>query len=276
MATVNDPSFDTRVVTFESPAAIGNYAKGIPSGSYFASWGGGVTWQQAINRAVAGDTTLVAQAEDLIAQLEVAVEAPRSEWTRSAAGAYPIVPEALAGHPDPMRRRHMIADERAPLRVVIDLTSSAGISAEQLERRGVAYLALAMFLSVERPVTLEVAVGMGGHRAACFVVVGVPAAPLDLATACNALTSAAFARGIGYQTVYKHDPRIVGAWPWNLQPYDYDGGKVNAKFVAREREALGLGPDDILAPPAHIHDPAITDPVGFVRRAIEQHTNRNA
>lgn len=259
----------TRVVRTEGPAETAALCHDIPPHGDI-SWMG-CTWDQALERTTRGDTGLVSAAEALIAQIECSVEAPRSTWVPSRAGAYPVVPEALAGFPDAMRRKVQASDDRSPLRVVIDLTSSGAVDHEMLARRGVAYLALAMFLSNERPVTLEAVVGLGGHQSsACFIVTPIPAQPLDLAVACSVLTSAGFSRGLGYALCSKYDAHVQGNWPWRVSPT----GHTKTAFVERERAALGLGPDDILAPPTYYTDPAITDPVGFVRRAIEEHVAR--
>lgn len=262
-----------RIVQTEGPAEVATLCRDVPPllAKYDQAWMG-CSWAQALVAARCGDTRLVPAAEALIAQLECSVEAPRSTWAPSRAGAYPMVPEAIAGLPDAMRRRVPASDDRSPLRVVIDLTSSAAISHQMLERRGTAYLALAMFLANERPVTLEAVVGLGGSAGACFIVVPIAAQPLDLAVACSTLTSAGFSRGLGYALCRKYDIRVTGAWPWNMDPF----GHSKVTFIARERAVLGLGPDDILAPPAHVNDPAIVDPVGFVRRAIEEHVARRA
>jgi hypothetical protein len=274
--TINDVTcdgFGARVVRAESPADVAATFRVKGRRMYEGhgtSWAGR-TINQALRDAECGDTHLVPAAEALISQLECSVEAPRSTWAPSRAGAYPVVPEALAGFPDAMRRRVPAYDDRSPLRVVIDLTSSAAISHEALEKRGTAYLALAMFLSNERPVTLEAVTGLGGYgQTACFLVTTIPAQPLDLAVACSALTSAGFSRLLGYDLIHVLGKHISGSWPWSVQPF----GDAAATFVERERAVLGLGPDDILAPPAHLRDPAVKDPVGFVRRAIEEHAAR--
>lgn len=264
-----DVDSHTRVIRVEGPAEVATLCRDVPPDNNASFLG--CTWDEALRTATCGDTRLVPAAEALIAELECSVEAPRSTWVPSCAGAYPVVPEALAGFPDAMRRRVQAYDDRSPLRVVVDLTSSGAITAEQLERRGVAYLALAMFLSNERPVTLEAVVGLGGWRSACFVVTPIPAQPLDLAVACSALTSGGFSRGLGYGLCNRFGDHISGCWPWGIDPF----GHTKADFIRRERVALGLGPDDILAPPAHLYDPAVADPVGFVRRAIEEHGGRN-
>src|SRR5262249_4560674 len=155
------------------------------------------------------------------------------------------------GLPDAMRRRAPAYDDRAPLRVFVDLTSSLAISPQILARRGTAHLALAMFLANERPVELYACVILGQWAAldAGALVVPIPAQPLDLAVACNALTSPAFARYLSYSLVKANYPGYDGTWSWHINP---SNDNSRARYAARAREALGLGPDDVYAPPAYV------------------------
>jgi hypothetical protein len=274
MPTVTKSAYNSTLVDFESPAALAVYCRtftytehaSVTSDSSWRKWTGR-TWHENILEAERGDTQLVPMAERLIEQLECHVEAPRSSWERSRAGAYPMVPEFLAGHPDSMRRRVEASDDRSPLRVVVDLTASAGISIGDFAKRGTAYLALAMFLANERPVTLEVVGTVSSN--AVFVRVPIAAQPLDLAVAAHVLTSAGFYRGLIHEACYKNgasNPR----WPWDLIPIG--DGPQKVEYVKRMRELLGLEKNDIFGPPVYLTDPAVKDPVGFVRRSIEEHS----
>src|SRR4029450_10054823 len=79
----------------------------------------------------------------------------RPEWHSSVAGAFPSVPDFLAGIPECMRRRVVQPNELTPLTVWICTTSSGGVEFEDLQRRGVAVLALAMALANARPVEIR-------------------------------------------------------------------------------------------------------------------------
>lgn len=230
----------------------------------------GENWETAARRAAQGDLRHVPAAEALIEKVQTEIDVPKSEWVRARAGAFPVVPEALAGHPDSMRRRVQAASPASPLRVFVELTSSAGIAHEDLARRGVATLALSMALSSVRPVELYAVVGLGGgwgESGGVAVAVRIPAGPLDLATACNTLTSAGFARGLGYSFCNEHGSG--GDWLFGIYPGDEGSRK---RYVELLRAAVGAGPDDLIIPPTYLTDPAVKDPVGFVRRGIAEHT----
>lgn len=258
----------TRVLWFDGTAEFAHEAAAC-SGARAQAIGlkgwAGETWDEAVAGAVCGRTDHVKAAEALLEQVQCEVPALRSEWLPSRAGAYPVVPEALMGLPEPMRRKVSVPSERAPLRVFVDVTSSMGVPHDALARRGVACLALAMALGNERAVELVVVTGLSG-RVRAAVAVRVPSSPLDLATACVALTSAGFARGLGYALC-----RSVGAggdWLFGEYPVGVTG---RARYVARLRAALDADEHDLVVSPTMLGDEATSDPVGFVRRGIAEH-----
>jgi hypothetical protein len=114
-------------------------------------------------KIVTGDTALVAEADKFLSQIEDQMPVSRG-WRNidDVVGAVPNVPAFLAGHPQCMRRRAHVAKDTAPLAIYMDLTSSGGISAEKVERRGVVLLALARLLVEHRPVELWVGAALGG------------------------------------------------------------------------------------------------------------------
>lgn len=258
---------------FESPAEFAEAAdRDVPPDARGGlKYWTGETWEEARRNAASGRVDRVAAAEALLEKVQSEVEAPRAEWVRARAGAFPVVPEALAGHPDSMRRKVAAQSSSAPLRVFVDLVSSGGISHKHLERRGVATLALVMALGAARPVELRVLVGMGGRGDRLLVAVRIPTAPLDLAAACNALTSAGFVRGLGYRYAYHHGSRGYD-WAFGYYPED---DHLRRRYVRQVRAALGAAPEDLIVPPTFLTDPAAEDPVGFVRRGVAEHAGRD-
>lgn len=267
---------------WESPAELGEACERERCGITWQGWAGppdfiarwtGETWSQAVERAKRGRADLVAEAERLMEQISAQVDSPRSQWVASRAGAYPMVPDALCGHPDSMRRRVEVCDDRAPVRVYVDLVSQVSVTHEDLRRRGAACLALAMLLSAERPVELYgVVVNDVTDRASAVVhVIRVGTAPLDLATACNALTSVGLVRDLAYGWSRRHG--YNGGWGWSLPPSDEAS---RAQYVRLLRAALGASESDIIVPPAMdaYRDPAMRDPVGFVQRSLDEHSKR--
>lgn len=230
-----------------------------------ADWAGG-TRDDAVLHCTHGDTSRVAEAEEMIERLTLDIDIPRSAWTPAPCGAYPIIPEYLAGRPDSMRRRIMTDTDTAPIRLYLDLVSSGGIDADVLLRRGVAFLALAMALSRVRPVTLSVVMPMATNsdRGGQIVVIQINAAPLDIATACGALCDGAVTRGLGY--AYLHSLGGNGRWYNAGNAHDREG------YIRKVRAALDCTPNDIFIPGMYSADPdpMLADPVAFINAALSR------
>jgi hypothetical protein len=162
-------------------------------------------------------------------------------------------------------------NDRSPLRIVVEMSSSGGVSPDELVTRGTAILALALLVNRDRAVELSVTCGLEATThpmEASFVVIPIGTTPIDIAVACNALTSVAFSRNMGY-TYLKTRPesRAVGSWEWGIVPTDT---RTRGLYVAKFRKALKLAPTDIIIPPAHEEDETIRDPVAFVRRSLAE------
>jgi hypothetical protein len=256
---------DTKVTWFDSSAALAEayeskYGKATDRTAR-SGWTG-ESLAEALDFARNGREHLVADAEALIGRIEnagIALEWPR--WQDSMVGALPNVPAFLAGVPETMRVKRMTLNDRAPIRMFCELTSSGGIDVPDLAKRGTAMLALAMLLSQQRPVELYAVAGLSTRQEqyrASLVVTRIPAAPLELATACNVLTSAAYARDLGYKLTGGD-----GGWAWNIQPFDH----TKATFISRMREALDMSPQDFYLEPPHWnarHEPILKDPVAWI------------
>ena len=124
-------------------------------------------------------------------------------------------------------------------------------------------LALAMLLSQQRPVELHAVIALGTEKnGAGIITVRIPSAPLELATACYTLTSAAFPRELGYRTLEK-EAHTDGSWAWGIHPF----GSNAAKYADRMRAALGLAPHDLFLPPPHLdamREPIIANPIKWI------------
>lgn len=240
---------------------------------HLGSWTG-ETWGESITRARSGNTALVPQAEALVDKLTVEAQRDQPIWIPSVAGAFPCVGDYLAGAPDCMRRRHPTPTDRAPIKMYVELTSSAGVSASDMVKRGTAILALALLLNSQRSIELSVIVGLGsglarttGDDGGCFVVVPLGASPLDIALSCNALTSVGFVRGMGYEFLsHRAESRANGGWAWGIMP----SGSERIEYVRRLRMALDLTETDIIVPPIFMHDETVTNPLGFVQRSLNE------
>lgn len=195
---------------------IGSYADlvaraGELSGSYRLraqdrcsdEWAGGLGYEATLRVARDGDPSLVAASDALLSRYEDMAPASRRVRTvASVCGGAPNVGAYLAGSPVSMRRRQAMLDDAGPLTLVVDVASSAGITTEQLMRRGSAVLALARVLQSARPVSVYVGVSLcarSDRSKACHVY-GKLDDPLDLSRAAWALSSPGFPRGLLYAT----------------------------------------------------------------------------
>ncbi len=224
----------------------------------------GDTTEDFRRKATTGDNSLVAASEKFLTSLEDQVPVSRG-WRNvdDVVGAIPNVPAFLAGHPQHMRRRQRTARENAPLTIYMDLTSSAGIDAEDLTKRGVVLLALVRMLVEHRPVELWVGTSKGRSGASGTVAWKIDTAPLDLARSSYHIGAAAMARGFGYG-VDNANHKTGGAWPFN----DFEKHKLTAK--ARLQEAMDCG-DMLYIPPIYYTDPMVNDPVGWLKKTMKEY-----
>jgi hypothetical protein len=266
--------YSTWLSRFDSPAEFVAAARAAVTSKRDDRGWTGETWEEGASRAIAGNDRLVPDAEALIDKINAAgIDTPRSEFVPSVAGAFPIVPEYLAGHPAHMRRKVPASSDRAPMTIYVDLTSSGGIEHRDMNKRGTAALALAMLLSAERPTSLYAIVGLSRHRenegegnGAALAAIKINSQPLELATACHVLTSQAFARSVGYQYLYAAG-RSGGGWPWELHPFDGN----RPKFIARMKDVLGLDGTALYVPPPHLNEEkSFRDPIGWINDRLAE------
>lgn len=233
------------------------------------AWYGGESLQDSLRMAETGDTSLVAKAEALLSQLDTAIETPRKVWERSTIGAYYSVPDVIAGLPTCARRQFDTQDDRTPITILVVTTSSAGMSAEVLAKRGTTILALVMALSRLRPVSLQQICAVDGIEGGETIITSeINTAPLDLATACYVLTSAGFARRLTYDLAAALNG-FNGGWPdrmrWgNSDPYF---AMLKARLVPDPTKCL-------IIKGAQLNDALLSDPVGWVNKQVAHFTNQ--
>lgn len=245
-----------------------------------SDWCGGNSFAGAVRDCTRGKTDTIEQARALFDAISFEVPTPRSTWMPSVCGAYPIVPAFLSGHPETMRRRVRLACESAPIGLYLDLTSSGGVAAEHLQKRGIAFLALAMALSSMRPVSLYAVIpqsvngSLGPH---ILTTINIPSAPLDLASACGLLTNPASVRLLGYGYNAR---RLGGGGNWYRNNFaglrdavaseDKYSGFGRDTYSMGVRRDLGIGDGDFYMPGAGFGDPLTDDPVAFISRAVKE------
>jgi hypothetical protein len=248
--------------------ASGGLRNGSPMGS---AWYNHESPADTARYAESGNAALVPQAEAMLAKLDLAIETPRRAWERAPAGAFPWVPDVLAGLPTPMRRQVHVPDERAPVNILTVTTSSAGVSSAVLERRGIVILAAAMALSRLRPVNLCAIAMLDGPKdgsGETVIINRINTTPLDLATACWMLTSAGYARRITYDMARTLN-NFSGGWPrgflYGAPERYYDN--LTARLGYRKADTLFIGA-------AHISDPLLADPLAWVQGQINRFTTQ--
>jgi hypothetical protein len=181
------------------PCAVSPYLTGKAEGD---AWYG-ATPAETLKRASAGNAKLTAPCDRLLDRMEsVDFATSRFATVAAVAGGAPCVPAYLAGSPMAMRRRVRIADDMAPLAVVVDVGVSASVKHDTIQRRGAAALALVRLLAATRPVSLWVVSGQvtdkyDTARNAAFAV-RVDTAPLDVARAAWLLAAPEAFRRAGF------------------------------------------------------------------------------
>lgn len=265
---------------FDSPADFANAAKETVSERLQrryddASWTG-QTRDEALHSAIHGNDKLVPEAQKMLEQIQsVGIEIDRPAYMPSVCGAYPIVADFLSGAPNSMRRRMNEQSDRAPVRIYVSLSTSAGIKAEAIAKRGTAILAFVMALSAMRPVELFAVTSLDAvqyNSGIVSCVVRIPANPLELSTACHALTAASFPRSLGYSLCHQHDgsngDTSTGGWPWGVRPTSEQGRAVHE---AAFRHCYGLEPQDIYVPPVFLNDALVNEPVKWINDALAKY-----
>lgn len=257
---------------FDSVSELGDFAQAncATKDNYrdtSRSWNGNTSGDQCARYCRDGDLSRVASSDALLTRFErFAFETERQHWVDDVCGGFPNVPAFLSGHPLAMRRRIADKDGAAPLAVIVDLTTSAGISAEAIERRGAAILALVRLLTMRRPVELWAGAitGAGANdRDLCGVFAKIETAPLDLATAAFAMTHPGFSRRLCYAIADK-EAGFVGAWPYR----NHAVSREHMRAICAQ--AFTHSADTLAIPPAHIGDMIDKDPEGWIEARLAE------
>lgn len=255
---------------FDTPAELAQFAHETSDyrvhRRYPDSWVGNVTGPQAVDMATRGDLSGVAASNELLTRFErFSFETGRKAWSDDVCGSIPNVPAFIAGHPLAMRRRIRQDSAAAPIAIVVDLTTSARISADQIKRRGAAILALTRALSARRPVELWAGTGLDADnlKNAVWVFARIETAPLDLATAAHCLTHASFPRILCYDLSHKHHG-YCGNWPYGTAMKFRDHmPQIIAPAFAHTAETLCLSS-------LHIADESVTNPEKWIESQLDR------
>lgn len=256
---------EVRTVRYPSTAAL---ADGVTTGCKTHGKWGSYDWDTVLREARTGSERMVAPSDALLAQIETTNLATHQHERRAGpVGAYAVVGDYLAGRPDSMRRVVSVASDTAPVRVMVETGVSAGVTHGQMEQRGIAILALIRLLAAERPVTLTVVIASGDGRDTRQVLIDIPAAPLELATAAHALADADFTRRLGYTHLLNMGCRPDLPWSFGIAPCD---AERRAEYDRAMRLTLNLSPQDIFIPGLYVNDPMLSDPLGWLARELHR------
>jgi hypothetical protein len=269
-ATTNDAS-RTIYKRFSSPLDFVHACQDAKVEFGSSGWRSDLSSEQALALTVHGDESRVVAAQALIDQFSSDVDLGQvyPTWSPDMVGSYPIVPNVLAGVPETMMRRVMETSERAPITIWVCVTSSGGVQALDMERRGIAIMALAMALSQTRAVNIRIFSGLGGHNYSGNHLVSVDLLqPLSLSQAAFMLSSQAFARGLTYKFL-NNATGSGGTWPESVGHGPYQDR------CQQWRKLLPIEPLDIVFPHIFMRDPDITDSIGYCKSIFEKIVNQN-
>jgi hypothetical protein len=221
-----------------------------------------------------GNDRLVPEAEKLIERFAAELDTSRAAWLPDIAGAYPVVPEFLAGNPECMRRRQVVASEVAPLNIYVNIGASYALDPHEIMARGTAILAFVLAMARVRPIALYAYVAaVDGYKDGeeSLFVAPVNTAPLDVATAAYALTSPAMGRAVACSIIRQDqsDSRYL-KWP---RGWREDRAAYNKKLLAE----MGGDPENsLLIDCAFSGDALIRQPEAWLKEQIAKFHNGEA
>lgn len=256
--------FDSSEEFIEATKAVGVHNHGAGG-----AWSNDESFKESLEFARHGNDSLVSESEKIIESLDSVENGVQQEyWAPSVCGAYPIVPEYLAGHPMCMRSKEPSGD-LAPVNIYVCTTSSGSIGSEEYMQRGTAILALVMKLQQIRPVNLFVTFECdGGYKDHLDAVQIIPieSRPLNISQACYMLTSTGFSRNLTY-SYGEHVQGWAGGW---ISDHDHRPGGT-PKYRAKIKEYLGLGPDDLHLDMISSIDPMLRNPIAWVNTELARY-----
>jgi len=253
-------------VEFASPSELAAYVRQeIKAGSddYRCSkdWTG-ETLEEALEFTQSGNPARVPEAERMLDQIEADMERMSPEWINDVAGSVPDVPAFLAGSPECMRRRVQSISERAPVRVFVDVCSSASIDHELLTKRGVAALALVMQLIRQgRSVELYTFASLDGEIGGQYCpIIRQETAPIDIASVAHCLTSSGYSRTLCYGA-----GRSLNSYSGAFSDHFVRSGTWQQRVAGSLKTLAGYATEkDIILPAPYADDETSNEPHGLV------------
>ncbi len=211
-------------------------------GGTACDWTGYKSHEEIGQLLLIGDDEMVRKCDKLLSKLDN-IELPllpQSEVRRDVFGSRVSIGEYSTGSPTCMRRRIKVQSEVAPLKIMVGISSSACIDADQLQRRGMLMLALLRKIELVRPVDLFVFCELDGREDGdYFPVVKIDSRPLALGVAASAICHTATARHLLYGW-----GRVRAGYCGRFAK-GFKGGK-DATYETRRMKVLGCTQDDLI------------------------------
>jgi hypothetical protein len=248
-------------------------------------WTGNLAYADSMDRLQNGHEPTAQKSDEYMTALEDrSFTAKRFQNRAAVSGGVPCVPAMLAGHPLAMRRREKMIDDQAPLSIIVDIASSAGLGTEALEKRGAAITALVRLLSTVRPVTLMIGCSVTPERggknvdgySAWHVFTRIDTTPIDLGRTAHMLAHPSVARGMFYGAIVAErgeagSDNISLRWPYNDGPKSIreHAHEIFSRVLPNATESLYIGA-------AHINDTNITDPAKWLDDMLTEYGGQAA
>ena len=271
-----------RLERFESPEAYLAWVNTLPANmrthdvdnGHRDAWYGHHTGASALRALEFGDTKYLPQAEALLEKMRESglLSDTVKIWDAGVVGAYPHVPNFLAGQPDTMFARvdTDMPSDVSPISLYVCNNASAGVPASQLVDRGVAIMGLALALKQSRPVDLYVysindVKSRGEAHGTC---VRIETNPMDLDRATFMVCDPGFFRMIQFASsnhvAGRNNTRSSLPQAWGGLP---DADPV---ALASVRAMLGCASHDVVIPGCYLTDVRFrTDPIGWIKEHLE-------
>lgn len=242
------------------------------------SWFGNKSLKQALDLSIHGDDSTVEKAQELIDKLAIpSIETSRDVWSPTIAGAYPMVPEYLAGEPQCMRRRMSEQSDVAPVNVYLNICASASWSADQLLKRGTTVLAFALALQSVRPVEIHLVGHFGEspktNNESLYFDILLDSKPLNMSQAAYVLSDCSYIRHLWWEMVWYKKGTRQGSdfiyWGKNFVSAELSNYPTFEKLV---RKNLQMNAQDLYIPMAYTSDRLISEPVAWVNEQLAKYT----
>jgi hypothetical protein len=228
------------------------------NGNQDSTWQGAETYDETLALCSKGREDWAKIAEGVYDLLETGgIELEMHTWQADRAGAFPIVPDYVAGIPENMRRKIITAADTAPMSVYLNIAASASYTADDMLKRGAACTALVMALQQHRAVSMYLLAGINAGQDATFISIKIDTVPADLSQIAYLLGSASVFRKLIFALGFQYGD-YTGKWPFGTRGTDLQ------KEIDQTREILGLEPQDLLIPGIHAADTSVKSPVNWI------------